>query len=667
MRSVRWTKCIVGFGLAVGSCSSVSADEEMPASILAPIVETRRVSDWPISDGSRGAHYSPLTEITNANVADLQVAWTYRTGDVSDGKNGQAGTAFEATPLMVDATLFFPTPYSRVIALDAETGEELWTFDAGLDRTDLSHIMVATRGISTWVDETVNPGERCHRRIFLAAFDAYLIALDSKTGTVCKDFGNDGRIDLGVGVARLEGKRHLYKQSAPPAVIGGLVVVGSKIIDGQVVAAPSGVVRAFDARNGQLRWSWEPLSGVSGINDDGAEIPAGAANTWATITVDEERDLLFVPTGSASPDHWGGLREGKNLYANSLVALRASTGEVVWHFQIVHHDLWDYDLASPPALITVTRSGERIPAVVQGTKMGYLYILHRETGQPLFPVVEQSVPASDVPGELAWPTQPVPLLPRPLGPEGLSPDDAWGLTPIDRSICRKKIESLRHDGIFAPPSLQGTIVYPGFLGGNNWGGIAYDPDQEVIVTSTNRIATVAKLIPKDQLGKASSDIDGQSVIAGQAPAQYGVRRSVLLSPLSVPCSPPPWGMLHAVDARTGELRWEVPLGTMRDLVVLPSPTAWGSPNLGGAIITGGLVFIAATMDRRIRAFDLASGEIAWEDKLPASAQATPMTYRARPGGRQFLVIAAGGHSLMRSALGDYIVAYALPDSGMDGL
>jgi quinoprotein glucose dehydrogenase len=638
----------------------------MPTSTLAPIVETRRVSDWPVSDGTRGTHYSPLTDITSANVADLRVAWTYRTGDVSDGKNGWVGTAFEATPLMVDETLYVPTPYSRVIALDAETGEERWTFDAGIDKTDSSHIMTTTRGVSTWLDDVAESGQPCRRRIFLAAYDAHLFALDSKTGEACQDFGDDGRIDLGDGVARLDGKRHLYKQTAPPAVVGDLVIVGSKIIDSQVVAAPSGVVRAFDARSGQLRWSWEPLTSVSGVNEDGADIQAGAANAWATMTVDEERDLLFVPTGSASPDHWGGLREGQNLYANSLVALRASTGEVVWHYQIVHHDLWDYDLASPPALINITRNGEKIPAVVQGTKMGYLYILHRETGQPLFPVVERPVPASDVPGELAWPTQPVPLLPRPLGPEVLAPDDVWGLTPIDRSVCRKKIKSLRNDGIFTPPSLQGTIVYPGFLGGVGWGGIAYDPDEEIIVTNTNRIAMVATLIPRDQFGTAIMIADDDSVAVGQVPAQYGIRLSVLLSPLLVPCSPPPWGLLHAVDARTGELRWEVPLGTMRDLVTLPSPRPWGSPNLGGAIISGGLVFIAATMDRRIRAFDLASGEIAWAETLPASAQATPMTYRARPDGRQFLVIAAGGHSRMRSALGDYVIAFALPDAGQTG-
>ncbi|MCZ6559626.1 MAG: pyrroloquinoline quinone-dependent dehydrogenase [Gammaproteobacteria bacterium] len=667
MKPGKLTKYSIGFGLAVSSFIAISVSEEMPALLLTAFADSSMSADWPTSDGLQGTHYSPLADINRDNVTTLELAWTYRTGDVNDGQDGLVGTAFEATPLMVDATLFIPTPYSRVIALNAETGEELWAFDANIDRSDPSHIMAATRGVSTWLDESRKSGQPCQRRIFLAAFDAYLFALDSKTGALCTDFGNHGRIDLGDGVARLQGKRHLYKQTAPPAIVNDLVIVGSKIIDSQVVASPSGVVRAFDTRNGQLRWSWEPLTGVSGINDDGAEIPAGAANTWATMTVDEERDLIFVPTGSASPDHWGGLREGKNLYANSLVALRASTGEVVWHYQIVHHDLWDYDLASPPALITISRGGESIPAVVQGTKMGYLYFLHRDTGEPLFPVIEQPVPASDMPGEFAWPTQPVPLLPRPLGPEGLSPDDAWGLTPIDRSICRKKIISLRHDGIFAPPSLQGTIVFPGFLGGNSWGGIAYDPVGEVIVTNTNRIATVLTLIPRNQLAMAATSIDDQSAIAEQAPAQYGVRRSVLLSPLGVPCSPPPWGMLHAIDARTGELRWEIPLGTMRDLVGLPSPAPWGSPNLGGAIISGGLVFIAATMDRRIRAFDLASGQLVWEETLPASAQATPMTYRTRPGGRQFLVIAAGGHALMHSSLGDYVVAYALPASGEDQL
>jgi quinoprotein glucose dehydrogenase len=618
-----------------------------------------QVAEWPTADGTQGAHFSPLADITRESVGRLAVAWTYRTGDVSDGQDGRAGTAFEATPIMVDGVLYVVTPFSRVIALSPETGEELWTFDPGLDRSNRHQGMVTSRGVSAWRDPARAEGEPCARRIFLAAYDARLFALDGRRGTPCTDFGQKGMVDLRAGVDRIEGRRETFKETAPPAVVGDLVVVGSAILDNLHADAPSGVVRAFDARTGALRWSWEPLPGVGGPGPGGVHVPAGAANAWATLTADEERDLLFVPTGSASPDHWGGLRPGDNLYANSLVALRASTGEVVWHFQMVHHDLWDYDLATPPALITVVRDGRGIPAVAQGTKMGYLFILHRETGVPLFPVVERPVPASDVAGEWASPTQPVPLLPRPLVPQTLRPEDAWGLTPLDRGACRKRIESLRSEGIFTPPSLRGSVVYPGFLGGMEWGGTAFDPGSGLLVTNTNRLATVARLIPRDQV-TPGLDLDAKAAVARQTPAPYGVRREVLLSPLGMPCNPPPWGMLHAVDTRTGQVRWEVPLGTVQDVSIVPSPRSWGSANLGGPVITGGLAFIAATMDRKIRAFDLATGQIAWEHPLPASAQATPMTYRARSGGRQYLVIAAGGHHGLRSRRGDHVVAFALP-------
>jgi quinoprotein glucose dehydrogenase len=295
--------------------------------------------------------------------------------------------------------------------------------------------------------------------------------------------------------------------------------------------------------------------------------------------------------------------------------------------------------------------------------MGYLFILDRGTGEPLFPVEERAAPESDVPGEVASPTQPVPLLPRALVPQRLDPADAWGLTPLDRAACREKIEGLRSEGIFTPPSLRGTIVYPGFLGGMEWGGVAFDARSGLLVTNTNRLATVATLIPAAEITTAGVDADSKSVVGRQTPAPYGVRREVLLSPLGLPCTPPPWGMLHAVDANTGEVRWEIPLGTVQDLSVVPAPRRWGSVNLGGPVITGGLVFIAAAMDHRLRAFDLATGALKWETKLPASGQATPMTYRARAGGRQYVVIAAGGHDGMRSKRGDYVVAYALPEAG----
>jgi quinoprotein glucose dehydrogenase len=621
-------------------------------------------ASWPTADGRDGAHHSSLADITPDNVAALEVAWVHRSGDVNDGRNGLAGTAFEATPVMVDGTLYFPTPGSRAVALDAETGAERWSFDPRLDRA--AHPMVTSRGVSVWLDPRRGPGEPCRRRVFLAAQDARLFALDGASGRPCEDFGAGGHVDLAAGVERIEGREGQYQQSAPPAVAGDLVIVGSKIADCKVADAPSGVVRAFDARSGALRWSFEPVPGVGGVNEAGAFVPAGAANAWATLTVDHERDLVFVPTSSPSPDHWGGLRPGDNLYSDSLVALRASTGELVWHYQMVRHDLWDYDLPAPPALVTLRRGGREVPAVVQSTKMGFLFVLDRETGEPLFPVEERPVPLSDVPGETVSPTQPVPVLPPPLSPLSFTADDAWGLTPFDRRACRRQVEALRSEGIFTPPSLRGSITYPGFIGGMEWGGVAFDPASGLLVTNTNRLATVTTLVPARELRAEGWDSQANASVGRQAPAPYGVKRSVLLSPLGIPCTPPPWGLLHAVDIHTGAVRWEVPLGSSTDITRVSLPFRWGSVNLGGPLVAGGLVFIGASMDRRIRAFDLASGEQLWQHELPASAQATPLTYRARPGGRQYLVIAAGGHAGLRSRLGDAVVAFALPAAQREG-
>lgn len=618
-------------------------------------------ADWPTVDGRMGTHYSPLSDITADNVRDLEVVWTYRTGDGRTHGDGLAGTAFEATPIMVDGVLYVPTPYSRAIALDAETGAEKWTFDPHIDRSDRHQTMTTSRGLSFWQDPERAPGEECASRIVLGSYDARLFTLDAATGVPCSDFAAGGGIDLGRGVDRIEGRRHQFKHAGVPTVIGDVIVVGSTIYDSHDADAPSGVVRAFDVRTGVLRWSWDPLPGVGAFSETGEWIAAGAANTWATITADAERDMIFVPTGSPSPDHYGGLRPGDNAFANSLVALRASTGEVVWHFQLVHHDLWDYDLPSPAALVTLERDGEPVPAVVQSTKMGYLFAFNRETGEPLFPVEEMPVPPSDVPGEVASPTQPVPVLPPPLVPQGMEPDDAWGVTPIDRAACARRIEELRSDGVYAPPSVRGTIVNPGFVGGMEWGGVAFDPSSQLLITNTNRLAMVATLIPREVADATPPPEEGaEFTVAAQAKTPYAVKREPLLSPLGIPCSPPPWGMLHAVDMRTGKVAWEVPLGQMTDLTKVPTPRRWGSANLGGPLATGGLVFIAATMDRRIRAFELSSGEMVWKEELPASAQASPMTYRARTDGRQFIVVAAGGHDGIRSSLGDYIVAFALP-------
>jgi len=660
----RWARRFLVVGIAgavVSMClrqtlyTAPPWDAPSPSSLAA-------ASEWIRTDGPDGAHASPLRDITASTVDRLEVAWTYRTGDVSDGKNGRAGTAFQVTPIMVEGILYLSTPLSRVIALDAETGAERWTYDPGVDRSDKGHKMMTTRGVATWLDPERKPGDPCRRRIFAVAYDARLSALDAGTGRPCSDFGESGQVNLLRGVARIEGREGQFRHTAAPSVIGDVVVVGSTVFDNLQADAPSGAVRAFDVRTGALRWTFEPLEGVGGFDQSGEFVPAGAANTWVSMTPDEGRDLLFVPTGSASPDHYGGLRPGDNGYANSLVALRASTGEVVWHRQLVHHDLWDYDLATPPALITVLREGRRLDAVVQATKMGFLFVFDRVTGEPLFPIEERPVPSSDVPGETTSATQPFPVLPRPLSEPGMTPDDAWGLTPIDRAACRAKVEALRHDGVYAPPSLRGTVALPGFIGGMEWGGVAYEENSGILVVNTNHLAMVATLIPRARVPSSEAEVGPTRTYGPQTRTPFGVTREPLLSPFMIPCNRPPWGTLAGVDLDSGEVRWEVPLGTVKDLLGIPTPPRWGSPNLGGPVITGGLAFIGATMDRTFRAFDVATGRTVWETDLPASAQATPMTYRARTGGRQFIVLAAGGHYGLKSALGDYVIAYALPDS-----
>jgi quinoprotein glucose dehydrogenase len=630
-------------------------DTARPSTLHAP---GTIVSEWATPDGTGGNHWSPLDDIDAGTVGGLEVAWTYRTGDMNDGTDGPR-TAFQATPIVVDGVLHVVTPFSRAIALDAETGEELWTFDPGVDRAKFS--TMKSRGLAHWqASDSAEAAGFCGSRILLAAFDANLWALDARTGDPCPGFSG-GVVDLGEGVPGIEGRRDAFKQTAPPAVIGDVVVVGSVIPDGQDAASPSGVVRGFDVRDGSEVWRWEPL--ITSTTRDGSEVVTGAANTWATITADPDRDLVFVPTGSPSPDSWGGLRPGDNRYANSLVALRGTTGEIVWHYQLVHHDLWDYDLPSPPLLATVERDGGEIDVVVQTTKMGYVFVFDRDTGEPVFPIEEVPVPTSDIPGEVTSPTQPVPTLPRPLVPQGFEPEDAWGLTPLDRGACRARVEKLRSEGVYTPPSLEGSIANPGFLGGMEWGGSAFDPHRRILVTNTNRLPMVTTLVPREVADTARGADGEKAMHYPNRGAPWGARLEPLLSPLGIPCSAPPWGMLHGVDLDTGEIVWEIPLGTMSDVTGLPTPPAWGSPNLGGPLMTGGLVFIGASMDRRVRAFDAATGRKVWSAKMPASVQSTPLTYRVRPGGRQFVVFTAGGHGELGSSLGDHVVAFALPAPG----
>jgi quinoprotein glucose dehydrogenase len=603
------------------------------------------------------------------NVKRLKVAWTYHTDDVSNGTgtwNGQkiwAKSTFEATPLLVDGTLYVASPFNRIIALDPETGREKWAFDPKIDRIGYYGDAFTCRGLATWVDRERQPGEMCRRILYVATQDGRLIAIDSAGRGPCPAFGTNGQVSLIAGFKiPIKGELHF---TSPPTVVAEVVVVGSAINDNDRVDMESGTVRGYNARSGALVWSFDPVprdpaDPARATWQNGAE-HAGAANVWGPMSADPEHDLVFLPTTSPSPDFYGGERKGEDHYANSVVALQASTGKVVWSFQTVHHDLWDYDLPSGPSVIEMQHNGQRVPALAQASKMGYLFILDRDTGRPLLPVEERPVPQGGVEGEWLSPTQPVPAAPPPLVPDRLEPQQAWGLTPWDRGKCRDIIAGLRRDGIFTPPSLQGTLEYPGNIGGTNWGGVSFDRARGLIVLNQTNIPFVVQLIPRDEANRLNWK-EGDWEYAPMKGTPYVMRRKALLSPWHMPCNPPPWGTLAAVDASTGRLRWQVPLGTIRDLAPIPLPIKLGTPTLGGPLTTAsGLTFIGSTLDSTFRAFDTETGRELWHARLPAPAPATPMTYRAFPGGRQYIVVAAGGHAKATGTkLSDAVVAFALP-------
>jgi quinoprotein glucose dehydrogenase len=572
-----------------------------------------------------GSRYSPLAEINRENVSRLAAAWVYHTGEplaTNDMKR-----SLEVTPLMIDNTLYLSTPLGRIVALDPLTGRARWQYDAKVGpRSGFGDF--TSRGVSFW-----------NGRIYMATTDARLIAVDARTGTAIREFGNQGTVDLRHGLRNAPFEFAEYEVTSPPAIVNGLVIVGSAVADNNRTDAASGEVRAYDARTGALRWTWDPVPRSAADPayatwDTPEAHRTGAANAWSVIAADSARDLVFVPTSSPSPDYYGGHRLGRNDYANSIVALRASTGKVVWHFQTVHHDLWDYDNASPPLLATV--KGQ--PAVIQTTKTGMMFVLNRITGKPIFPVEERRVPASTVPGERAWPTQPFSTLP-PLSPhrwDGQSPDTA----------CQTLTRGLRNEGIFTPPSLEGTLVVPSNIGGAHWGGVAFDPARQLAVVPVNRLAAAVQLIPAsgvrlDTLRQSRSRMGYDYTVMRGTP--YIMRRRILFVPPRTPCTPMPPAELVAMNLRTGTRAWSTPI----------------APNLGGPIVTaGGIVFMAATIDRQLRAFDIDTGRELWHAELPASGKATPMTYRGADG-RQYVVIAAGGDGETWGA-SDAIVAFALP-------
>jgi len=588
-----------------------------------------------------GTRYSPLAQVTRQNVAQLKPAWEYHTGALNSKSDLNEKAAFEATPILVDGTLYLSTPFNQVIALDPVTGKERWKFDPDIDRTH-GYSEVTSRGVSTWLDSTRKKGDPCRRRIVFGTIDARLIAVDAATGKVCDGFGE---IDLTKDVG-LKGKGD-YQVTSPPAIVGDLVITGSSIGDGRRADSERGIVRAFHARTGKLVWSFDPLP--ASLKN------AGAANAWSALAADSERDMVFVPTGSASPDFYGGERPGNNGYANSVVAIRASTGQVLWAFQVVHHDLWDYDVASQPALVT----WKGIPAVAVTTKIGHFFVLDRMTGKSLLPIEERAVPQSKVPGEQTSPTQPFPKYDV-LAPQKFSADDAWGLTPADKAWCKARLEGLDAQGLFTPPSLEGTIMFPGNVGGVNWGSSAYEPERGYLIVASDRLSTIVKLIPRDKLAEEVKNARQNRFdmeVGPQRGTPYAMMREHLRAPSGLPCNPPPFSELIAVDLSTGMKKWSVPLGS----IPLPNGSAIpGGLAMGGPIVTGGgLIFVAATTsEQKLRAFDVDSGRELWSGDLPASAQSTPMTFSI--GGKQYIVICAGGHGKVGSKMGDSVVAFALP-------
>lgn len=572
--------------------------------------------------------------ITPANIQRLAVAWIYDTGDWTDRLGRDKPPAFEATPAYADGRLYLSTPLGTVAALDAETGAQIWRV-----QIDVS----TTVGYS----DPANRGPTVHReRLFVGTIDGRLVCLQRRDGSRCPRFGRNGELDLKLGLRRGPERAGEYAVTSAPAVWRNLVIVGSSVADNGRALMPSGEVRAFDAITGVLRWTFHPLP---------EDAPAGGANTWSRIIVDAAAGLVFLPTGSPSPDYYGGLRAGDGGYANSIVALKAATGEVAWHFQTVHHDLWDYDVASPP-LLWPARGG---PAVAVGSKTGHLFLLDRRTGKPLFPVEERAVPASDVPGEQAAATQPFATKPASLVPQRITENDLWGATPEDLETCRAQFRLLRSDGVFTPPSLRGSLIVPGNIGGLHWGGVAWDARRRLLIAPVNSLPAVIQLIPRDELD-AARRANTDREFAAQRGTPYAMSRRFFLTPSGVPCIAPPWGELVAIHADTGETAWRTPLGDVRNnfgATSLPVPLA--SPNLGGPATTdSGLVFIGASLDNFLRAFDTKDGREVWKGALPTSARATPLVYTTR-GGRQMVAIMAGGHDTPLSRIDNKLVVFAL--------
>jgi quinoprotein glucose dehydrogenase len=603
-----------------------------------------------------GQRFSPLNQITPGNVGNLKVAWTFRTGD-GPGTNDPVETTFEVTPLKIANTLYLCSQHQRVFALDARTGAQRWSFDPQLrDNPTFQHL--TCRGVSYFE----KPGATdCPRRIFLPVNDGRMIALDADTGKPCTSFANQGTLDLqeGMGV-RTAG---FYEPTSPPVIGDSVLVVGGAVIDNYSSEEPSGVIRGFDAETGKLIWAWD-----SGAADENAlaspthNYSNNSPNSWITASFDPDLHLIYLPMGVKTPDIWGGNRTAlEERYSSALVALDIRTGKLSWSYQTVHHDLWDNDVPSQPSLVDVDTAHGRVPAVVVPTKTGNLFVLDRRNGQLVVPAPERPVPQGAATGDHVSPTQPFSALTfRPE--DNITGADMWGATLIDQMVCRILFQKMRYEGTFTPPSLQGTLVYPGNLGMFEWGGVAIDPVNQIAIANPISMPFVSKLLPRGPDNPAApNDAHPPGSEIGVQPmygTPYGVVLHPFLSPIGLPCLRPPWGYIAGIDLKTMKIVWQHRNGTIRDSAPLPIPIKMGVPSLGGPLTTaGGVAFLTSTSDYYIRAYDVRSGAQLWQDRLPAGGQSTPMSYAV--DGTQYVVTAAGGHGSFGTKTGDYVIAYAL--------
>jgi quinoprotein glucose dehydrogenase len=626
---------------------------------------------WAYYGGDEGgSRYSPLQQINRDNVGKLELAWQYRTGAVAANPTLKSMIDFQATPTLLPAAagahLVICDPFGKVIALDPASGKERWSMDPQIDKTPYAG-RFKCKGVAYWADSTVPAGTACAHRLFLATADKRLMAMDARDGKPCAGFGVQGQVNVDVLLRSLvpaDGTQ-LTQLVSPPTVVRDVVAVSSFSNKFKSSSSVNGAIRGFDARSGTLLWNFDPLVRDAATGLTPTPQAVGGANTWVPMSADSPRDLLFVPTAAPAPNYWGVHRPGNNDYANSIIALRGSTGEVVWHFQTLHHDVWDRDVGSTPILTDIDRDGRKIPAVIQLVKTGMVFAFNRENGESLFPIEERPVPTdTDIPGEQLSPTQPFPVKPPVLVRNTISPDDAWGFTVFDRNACRKKIASMRHGSHYEPIMTTGTILFPQPGGGSNWGGGAYDPQRNLLITPVSQIPYYVQMLPRAEVDpeyakrpEAGAPMQGPGYL-GNTP--YGVKQGPLMSPSFTPCTAPPWNMLVAVDMVSGDIRWKIPFGRLDKLMPFPIPLNLGGPSAGGPIVTAsGLVFIGATPDNRVHAYDIESGEELWEMRAPTSAMATPMTYEV--DGRQYVVFAAGGHSWYDAkGVDDYLLAYALP-------